>query len=200
MLTAFDWVWKVKEMSDSVLLWSVVAVLLFWTMGAYNRLVRLRSQGLVAYSSLEGLFKQYLLLVKAHCPEQPAAPVWQAATIPGDEDFYAAWAALAAAADQFNASLRVAHSQPLNGPTTSALRTAYETLCLSWSRLRGLASNPVGLALPDGLPAQWDQLGVQAEMARADFNKTVANYNQAIGQFPTFILARGFGFRPAQPI
>lgn len=187
-------------MSDSVLFWSVVAVLLFWTMGAYNRLVRLRSQGIVAYTSLEGLFKQYLLLVKTHCPDQPAGPALQVAAIQGNEDFYAAWTALAAAADQFNASLRVAHSQPLNGPTTSALRTAYETLCLSWSRLRGLATNPVGLALPDGLPAQWDQVGVQAEMARTDFNKTVANYNHAIGQFPTLILARVFGFRPAQPI
>lgn len=186
-------------MSDSVLLWSVVAVLLFWTMGAYNRLMRLRSQGIVAYVALEGLFQQYLLLVKTNFPDRPAGLALLVAN-QGHEDFFAAWTALAAAADQFNASLRVAHSQPLNGPTTSALRTAYETLCLSWSRLRDLATDPAGLALPDSLPLQWDQVGVQAEIARTDFNKAVANYNQAIGQFPTLILARVFGFRPAQPI
>lgn len=175
-------------MSDSVLLWFVVAVLLFWAMGAYNRLMRLRSRGIVAFAALERQFDQYLLMVKKNAPSQ------------GNDAFSAVWAALAAAADQFSASLKVAHSQPLNGPTTSALRTAYETLGLSWSRLRTLPHDLGGSALPDSLQSQWEQVGVQTEMARADFNQAVANYNQAIGQFPALVLASLFGFRPAQPI
>ena len=175
-------------MSDSVMLWSVVAMLLFWAMGAYNRLMRLRSQGIAAFAALEQLFDQYLLMLKRDAPGQ------------GSDASSAAWAALAAAADQFRASLRVAHSQPLNGPTTSALRTAYETLCLSWSRVQALPPDPDGAALPDSLQSQFEQLAHQADMARADFNRAVANYNAAIGQFPALVLASLFGFRPAQPI
>jgi LemA protein len=37
-------------------------------------------------------------------------------------------------------------------------------------------------------------------MARAEFNKAVARYNAAVTQFPAVLLARLFGFRPAQPM
>lgn len=199
MLTDFDWGWKLKEMSDSVMLWSVVAVLLFWAMGAYNRLVRLRSRGLVAYASLEGLFNQYVLMVKTNFPDTPADSASRDDG-QGNDLSSVAWVALAGATDQFKASLKVAHAQPLNGPTMSALRTAFETLCLSWSRLRNLPPDLAGMAVPDTLLAQWEHIALQTDMARTVFNAAVADYNQAINQFPTVMLARTFGFRPAQPI
>ena len=107
---------------------------------------------------------------------------------------------MAAAADQFNASLKVAHAQPLNGPTMNALRTALETLCLSWSRLRDLPPDLAGPALPSTLQSQWEHVAMQAEIARAEFNRVVGNYNEATNQFPAFLLAWVFGFKPAQPI
>jgi hypothetical protein len=55
-------------MSNSVTFWLLLAVLGFWAMGAYNRLVRLRSQGLQAFASLEVLFNQFILLVKTNSP------------------------------------------------------------------------------------------------------------------------------------
>lgn len=168
-------------------------------MGAYNRLVRLRFRGIAAFANLETFFNQYILMVKTNVPE------WSAAAAPGNalsdsDTASAAWSALAAAADQLNASLKVAHTRPLNGPTMSALRTAFETLCLSWLRLRDLPADLAGAAVPDTLQSQWEMVAVQVEMARTDFNRTVTNYNQAIGQFPALLLARVFGFKPAQPI
>ena len=186
-------------MSDSVIVWFAIAVLLFWAMGAYNRLMRLRSQGIVAFAALEGLFNQYLLLVKTNFPDAGAAHFAHDAS-QGYGASSAALAALVAAADQFSASLKVAHAKPLNGPTMSALRTAFETLCLSWVRLRNLPPDLAGAALPNPLQSQWELLAFQAEVARTEFNRRVANYNQAIDQFPALILARVFGFKPAQPI
>lgn len=55
-------------MSDSVVVGFAIAVFLFWSMGAYNRLMRLRSQGIAAFAALEGLFKQYLPMVKKKLP------------------------------------------------------------------------------------------------------------------------------------
>ncbi|MFZ4480089.1 MAG: LemA family protein [Rhodoferax sp.] len=152
-------------MSSSVMFWVGLAVLLFWAVGAYNRLVRQRSQGLLAFAVLDHLFIRFITMAKEKGSDSGA---------------------LAAAADQFLASLKVARIQPLNGPTTNALKTAYETLCLCWQQV------------PDTLPSQWDQLAVQLDMARSDFNQSVLTYNQAIGQFPAVVLARVFGFRPAQ--
>ena len=177
-------------MSDSVVLWFVIAVLLFWAMGAYNRLVRCRSQGLLAFSVLAGHFNQYLLLVKTHVP---AADEVNAAVL-------AAWAGLAAAADQFSASLRVAHSQPLNAPAMRALKTALETLQLSRGRVCERPAQAAESAAAQALAAQWEQVSVMTELARAEFNRTVEHYNQAIGQFPALLLAWLFGFKPAQMI
>lgn len=177
-------------MSDSVLVWFVIAVFLFWSMGAYNRLMRLRSQGIVAFAALEGLLNQHLLMLKINFPDAGE----------GHDASSAAWIGLAAAAEQFNASLKVAHTQPLNGPTTSALRTAFETLYLSWSRLQDLPPDLAGSALPSTLQSQWEHIARQADMARTEFNRTVTNYNEAINQFPALLLARVFGFKPAQPI
>ncbi len=186
-------------MSDSVIVWLAIAVLLFWAMGAYNRLMRLRSQGIVAFLALEGLLSQYLLMVKTHFPQGGVADAVHS-PVQGNELTSAAWAGLAAAAEQFSASLKVAHAQPLNGPTTRALQTALETLCLSWTRLRDLPPDLAGPVLPATLQSQWEHVALQVNLAQAEFNNTVTNYNEAISQFPAFLLAWVFGFKPAQPV
>jgi LemA protein len=147
--------------------WVGSALLLFWSVGAYNRLVRLRSQGLAAFAVLDDLLGRFVTMAREKGSDSGA---------------------LIAAADQFQSSLRVSRSQPLNGPTTSALRTAYETLCSCW------------LQVPDTLPSQWDQLAVQLEIARTDFNRSVISYNLALTQFPAVLLAWVIGFRPAQSL
>lgn len=192
-------------MSDSLMVWLAIAVLLFWSMGAYNRLVRLRSQGLVAFAALEGLLNQYLELVKTNCPDSgDAGDAGDAnadpAARPEQDAFSAAWAGLAAATEQFNASLKVVHVQPLKGPTMLALGTALETMSLSWSRLQNLPPDLAGPALPASLQSQWEQLASQVDIARTEFNGRVVNYNEAIAQFPALLLAWVFGFKPAQPI
>jgi len=185
-------------MSDSVVVWFAIAVLLFWWMGAYNRLMRLRSQGLLAFATLEGLLNQHVWLVKTNLPVEVVASVPDSGQ--GHDASADAWAGLAAAAEQFNASLKVAHAQPLNGPTMGALRTAFETLCLSWARLRDLPPDLAGPALPGTLQSQWEHVATQVEVARIEFNQRVVNYNEAIAQFPALLLASVSGFKPAQPI
>ncbi|RYH08363.1 MAG: lema family protein, partial [Alphaproteobacteria bacterium] len=44
-----------KAWIESLLLWSLVALLLFWFVGAHNRLVRLRSAAVQAYGALDAL-------------------------------------------------------------------------------------------------------------------------------------------------
>ncbi|MBZ4210151.1 MAG: hypothetical protein D4R79_11870 [Comamonadaceae bacterium] len=166
-------------MSSSVFLWFGAAVLLFWAVGAYNRMVRLRSQGIAVFAVLEGLLNQFVPMAGPDVTDS---------------------AALVAAADQFQVALKICRSQPLDGATISALTMAYETMCLCWSRQRQHRPRGSAPEQPEVLPLHWEQLVAQTEMARAEFNKAVARYNAAVTQFPAVLLARLFGFRPAQPM
>ncbi|MEI8170690.1 MAG: LemA family protein [Rhodoferax sp.] len=186
-------------MSDSVVVWVSIAVLIFWSMGAYNRLVRLRSHGITAFAALEGMLNQHVLIVKANAPLAEEQLPELKVPYSHDEATHA-WIGLTAAADQFNASLKAAHAKPLNGATMLALRTALETLSLCWSRLRDLPPDLAGSALPGPLQTQWENVAVQADVARAEFNKRVDIYNEAIHQFPALLLAWVFGFKPAMPV
>jgi LemA protein len=179
--------------------WVSIAIVLFWSMGAYNRLVRLRSQGILAFAALEVFLNQYVLIVKTNLPDASEQ-------LSASDDCQAynasveAWVGLAGAVEQFTASLKMAHVQPLNGPTMSALTTALATLSSCWSRLRDIPPDLAGSALPGNLASQWEHVALQTEVASAEFNKRVVNYNEAINQFPALLLAWLFGFKPAQPI
>ncbi|MEO8121603.1 MAG: LemA family protein, partial [Rhodoferax sp.] len=146
----------------------------------------------------EALLNQYITMVKTNLPETGGAN--DAHLDSQVHEASAAWAGLAAAVEQFNASLKVAHAHPLQGPTMRALSTALDTLYLSWSRLRDLPADLAGPTLPDMLSSQWEQVAAQVEAARIEFNCRVGNYNEAIDQFPARVLAWVFGFKSAQPI
>lgn len=179
-------------MSDSVIVGLALAVLLFWALGAYNRLLRLRTQGMLAFGALAGLLNQSLVLLTARMAGQDAAQA-PADGQPGPDAVATAWAGLMLASQQFSAALAQAQAQPLNA-------AALATLSQTWARLRALPADPTGAALPPAFSLQWVQVSAQTDLARAEFNQRVINYNEAIQQFPAFMLAWMLGFKSAQPI
>jgi len=56
-------------MSHAVMAWAGVAILAFWGVGAYNRLVRLRGDIKAAFAALDAQWQQQLTLVRAHLPD-----------------------------------------------------------------------------------------------------------------------------------
>ena len=52
--------------SSTLLVWSLAALLLFWAIGAYNRLVRLRAQAIAAFATLEQTMVGLPLLIEAN--------------------------------------------------------------------------------------------------------------------------------------
>jgi LemA protein len=175
-------------MSDSVAIWVISAVLLFWVMGAYRRLVRLRLQTIAAFTPLDVHFAQYAALV-----QNSFASVHH-------DDGPAARAGLLGAALQLESSMKVARAQPLDIQTMRALETAHEALCASWARVRNEPPDLAGAPLPETMERQWEYIAHDAGNARAEFNRRVQDYNAAIRQFPAGLLARLFGFRPAHMI
>lgn len=182
-------------MPTSIVLWSLGAVLLFWIVGAYNRLMRLRADANTAFATLEAELSRQIDLVRHQLPGPEAT---QLASLDGEGSF---WAGLHGAAAQFAASLASARTRPLEPAGIAALSAAQDVLAMAWERAeRDDAHDLAGPRLPDTVTARRAQLALQTHAATEQFNQAVVRYNQAIAQFPAVLLAWLFGFKPGRGV
>jgi len=178
-------------MPNSIVSWTVAALLLFWAVGAYNRLVRLRAEAYTAFANVEAEFGRQVELVSKYLP---GAELTQPAPLEQESTF---WAGLQGAARQFAAALAAVHSRPLDAGRMAALNAAGDVLTMAWDTAqRDDAHDLAGPRLPDTLLARRAQLALQTHAAIEQFNAAVVRYNDAIRQFPALLLAWLFGFAP----
>ena len=180
-------------MQTSFVPWVVAAVAVFWAVGAYNRMVRLRSDANMAFAALESeLSRQVKLVHECVPPEEEQAQ----SQFTGGSAF---WGGLQGAAAQLSASLQSARARPLDPERIAALGAAQEILSMAWDRAeRDDAHDLAGPRLPENFSSEREQLVRMAQAATEHFNQAVASYNAAIGQFPAILLAWLFGFHPAR--
>lgn len=174
-------------MSSQLVLVLLGAVLVFWMVGAYNRIVRLRSAVVAAFVPVDARLRERQELLDRHIDLLDS--MLASAAGPRLE-------ALRAAFRQADAAREHASTRPGAPGATTSLRVAEEILADARSRL------PPPAAPGSDLPALQARLGEAegaAAFARREFNTAVAAYNDAVGQFPTIIVARIFGFRAAGP-
>lgn len=186
-------------MSVSAVIWGLLAVLVFWAIGAYNRLMRLRGRGLAAFSAIDKQFSQQALWLQPFPAAQNHFSVGPS-LLPTATAQLHRWSGLIGAGRQLEASLKAARAKPLDGESLNALRTAHETLVTSWTRCRDEPPDLAGSTVPEDLAIKWDHLMVQSDMARAEFNQLACDYNAAIKQIPARLLAWLFGFKPIQTL
>ncbi len=177
--------------SNSILSWTIAAVLLFWAVGAYNRLMRLRAEAHTAFAGVEAEFNKQVELVSKYLP---GAEFTQPAALEPESTF---WAGLQGAARQFAASLAAARARPLDARRMAALNAACDVLVMAWETAqRDEAHDLAGPRLPDTLLARRSELAAQTRAAIEQFNAAVVRYNEGIAQFPAVLLAWLFGFEP----
>ena len=168
----------------------VLALFLFWTVGAYNRLIRLRSAVLQAFGALDTFYVRWIALA-GDCQSAPQGA--------GDAPD-AARAAVQAATSQFGASLAVARAQPLDGNAIAARGAGAQALESAWLSLMDKDA-PQGATPDQQLWArQREGLRQQTLPTLQAFNAAVERYNAAIAQFPASVLAWLFGFRKTQSL
>lgn len=182
-------------MTDSVFAWVVLALLLFWSVGAYNRLVRLRSLALATFQRLGHPLGSYPALVDEIVKTSPdlLAPAYPPAL---GAEAAAAWTGLQAASAQFDVCWRVVRRQPLDAEGMAALQTALAVLQTAWKNAREAHLGSVQL-LPPRQVVRWAENDQLVAHAAAGFNAAVLAYNTAITQFPALLMARLFAFRVA---
>jgi hypothetical protein len=200
-----------NRLPESFGYWIGAALLLFWFVGAYNRLVRLRSTALQAYATLDAALLRQLdfvqscavnvLAAKLESPASPDVGVDRVA-----EADAAAYVSLSATTAQLSTLLGTVRSRPLDPAGIAALNTALHVMLNGWQRLHpeavvsfeadGTLSRPGPLSGDDERPSPadiapiaWPEPSPAAEIARGQFNVAVAQYNAAVGQFPAALVA-----------
>ena len=162
----------------------VAAVLLFWTIGAYNRLVRLRNTIVSSFAPVDEQFGLRHALLQEQL-EAVAALLSQAAQ---------RLEALRAASLQTDMARAHARSHPGAPGAIRSLRLADEILTEARARLPVPAIAGSEISEIQGRLAASDSA---LAFARAGFNAAVLDYNRAIRQIPTRAIAWLFGFAPA---
>jgi LemA protein len=173
--------------SSNLLAWAVAAVLLFWTVGAYNRLVRLRGAIVQAFTTVDQQFRQRQELLQTLA----AALTPLLAT---DPEAAGSIVALGAAIGQADSACSHARARPGAVGAITSLRMAEDIVAESRARLPAQALADPAVA---EIHAQLLQVDSTLAFARRQFNEAVTGYNAAVRQFPTWVIAGLFSFRAA---
>ena len=160
------------------------AILVFWVVGAYNRLVRLRNDLVARFAAVDERYRQRHVLLHSQIDLLFDA---LASAAPRLE-------ALRAACRQADAAREHARARPAAASVVTSLRVADGILVDARSRLP--VQSVAGVDLPD-LNQRLAASDTALAFARAEFNAAVTAYNEALRQFPTVLVAQLFAFRAA---
>lgn len=180
--------------------------MLFWALGAYNRLTRLRSTVVQAFGAVDAHLVRLIALLGEfdavqgnHQPAgTPVAPDGAAppAVLPVVDP--AKVAALRGATTQMGASLAVARAQPLQPETLAALTAARNVLEATWRAMVTEADGPGMQEMLVPWSIRWEEHRTQIDLAVQVINNAAAQHDAAIHQFPARVLAWVFGFKAAK--
>lgn len=177
-------------------LWVLIgasAVLVFWIVGAYNRLVRLKNAIGAAFAQLDEQLRR-----RHELAERLMAMVGG----PLAHESGAIDALLAASAQAREAADR-ARATPLRAGPLGALAGAEQMLAASLQRTLALVEHHADLQHDAALREVADALAETRHrigFARLAYNDHVEAFNDAAAQFPTVVLARVLGFFPFEPL
>jgi LemA protein len=169
---------------------TLLAMLVFWAVGAYNRLVRLKNVIANAFGQVDvQLKRRYDLIPNLVEAAQKYLAHEQAAL-----------EAVIAARNQARSASDAVRSRPGKADAVIALAAAEQTLDGSLGRLFALAEAYPDLKADQTVRELSEELTTtenKVGFARQAYNDAVLDYNNAQGQFPALLLARLFGFAPS---
>jgi len=167
----------------------LACVLVFWVLGAYNRLVRLRRAVAQAWVQAEAPLNRRAQLL-------PELSAWVLQEMPQEQ---AALAALAQAQEAVAQAARSLQTSPVSATAAASLVANLARLDASLARLQALCEMHAGLreqATVQTAMAEWRELEGRLVFGRQLYNDAVQIYNDAVAEFPTRWLVGWFKFLP----
>lgn len=168
----------------------LVALLVFWAVGAYNRLVRLRNTIANAFGQIDVQLKRRYDLIPNLVEAARKYLSHEAATLE----------AVTLARNQARSASDTVRARPTNAKAVNNLSVAEATLSSSLSRLLVVAEAYPDLkadAVIKGLTEELTSTENKVAFARQAYNDSVLDYNNAQAEFPAVVLARLLGFGPS---
>ena len=176
--------------TQSLVLIAVCAVLLFWAVGAYNRLIRLKNIIVNAFGQIDVQLKRRYDLIPNLVEAAKKYLLHERETLE----------AVIAARNQARAASDAARNRPTHAPEVLALAAAEQALGSSLERLFAVAEAYPELKADATIRELSEELTStenKIAFARQAYNDSVLDYNTAQAQFPTLLIARVFGFAPS---
>jgi LemA protein len=172
-------------MSTTVLIGLLAATTLFWCVGLYNRLMRMRARALDALGSLEKTLRHYTSLINVQFPDE------EGSYIPME------WAGLVSCVKALEGHCKAARSAPLQPQALQNLARTLDAVDSAWTLLRDQPADLAGPVMPEAMQKLWDEAALKGRAARGGFNQIVERYNAALQQFPASLAVGVMGFKVA---
>ena len=169
---------------------SLAALLVFWAVGAYNRLVRLKNTIGNAFGQIDVQPKRRYDLIPNLVDAAKKYLQHEQSTLE----------AVIAARNQSRSASEAMRSHPANAAAVTALAVAEQALSGSLGHLFALAEAYPELKADQTIRDLSEELAStenKVGFARQAYNDAVLDYNNAQGQFPALLIVRLFGFAPS---
>jgi LemA protein len=174
----------------TLVLIAVAALLVFWAVGAYNRLVRLKNTIANAFGQIDVQLKRRYDLIPNLVEAAKKYLQHERATLE----------AVTLARNQAKSASDVVRSKPANAAAVVALATAEQVLEGSLGRFFALAEAYPDLKADETIRELSEELTStenKVAFSRQAYNDAVLDYNNAQGQFPAMLIASAFSFAPS---
>lgn len=165
-----------EPMNFSIWFWLLAAVGVFWCVGVYNRVMRLKARTLEALNALEKQTRGYVALIQNGLPSE--------------------WSALHALARTLDESGRNAITPPILRKNLQDFAMAVEALQKQWADTCAVPADLAGAPFPGELQSQWEEVSINVQAARNGYNRNTDAYNESLRQFPANLVVGVMGFRP----
>ncbi len=170
----------------------MVAGLIFWAFGAYNRLMRERGRAIAAFSVLARDIedRSTVLLRMAHAQLVHLADAQQESL----------WHRLEACVQQSANAVAHAAVRPLDGDRVATLAAAQSALSAALNDVRHDTHDLAGAPWPSEVQVELSRTEARVMTQGENFNALVVAHNESLAQFPTSALAWVFGLKPARTL
>lgn len=183
-------------MSGSLLIWAALAVTTFWSVGVYNRLMRMRARAGSALGSVEKYMKQCADLVHGHMATLGVSLQTDDDDLEAERQT-AAWTQLLANLAVLESAFKEVRGAPFSRQPLIRLGVAFDTLQQVWNCLCDLPGEQTSVLIPEAMRMQWNTSTLKVQTARGGLNQILSKYNEAIEQFPARLVAGVARFEPA---
>lgn len=175
---------------STLVLFAALALLIFWAVGAYNRLVRLKNTIANAYGQIDVQLKRRYDLIPNLVEAAKKYLQHEQTTLE----------AVTLARNQARSASDAVRARPANAAAMTALVAAEQVLEGSLGHLFAVAEAYPELKADQTIQDLSEELTStenKVAFARQAYNDAALDFNNAQGQFPALLVARLFGFSPS---